>query len=108
MVRCQGAMGMVGRGSEGPQCCTPGPGGGLLVPVAGWRGAFGPAAARDEGQELGRCLAVDVQVPHRPLLAQHHMAAGQQVPGDTGWHRASCSGDTGTLHSTPAPSHWDK
>lgn len=95
----------VWRGSEGPQLHTPGPGGGLLIPIAGRRGALRPAAARDERQELSRCLPVDVQVPHGPLLAQHHMAAGQQVPGGRA-AQGSCRGDTGTgtLHRTPAPS----
>lgn len=95
----------VWRGSEEQQWHTPGPGGGLLIPVLGQWGALRPAAARDEGQELGRCLPVDVQVPHCPLLAQHHVAAGQQVPGGR-VAQGSCRADTGTLHRSPAPSQW--
>lgn len=90
---------------------TLGPGGVLLLPVRR-RQALGTAAPRDEGEELGSRLPIDVQVPDRPLLAQHDMAAGQQVPGGrqgctwgppVGYTHARewvVAGDTGP-HQTP-------
>lgn len=98
-------------GAQRPQYHTLGPGGVLLLPV-GRRQALGAAAPRDEGEELGSRLPIDVQVPDRPLLAQHDMAAGQQVPGgrqgctwgppvgDTRAGEWVVAGDTGP-HQTP-------
>lgn len=59
---------------------TLGPGGTFLLPLR--RGqALRAAAAGDQREELGSGLAVQVQLLDCPLLAQHDVAAGDQVPG---------------------------
>lgn len=89
-------------GSPPPPTCllTLGPGGVLLLALR--RGqTLRVAAAGDQRQEFAGSLAVEVWLFHRPLLAQHDMTAGDQVPGRRGrgrgaqratpWRRTPCA-----------------
>lgn len=58
---------------------TLGPGGMLLLALR-LRQVLRTAAVRNQGEELAGCPAVEVQLLHCPLLAQHDVAAGNQVP----------------------------
>lgn len=52
---------------------------GMLRP--GRAGGTVPTAARDEGEELVCCPAIQVHVAHGWLLAQHHVVTRDKIPG---------------------------
>lgn len=64
------------------------------------------AADRGQGEQLGRRNRVTVSLFHGPPLTQHHVVAGDEIPGRTkagGWGGAVFS----ICRSVPSkPSHW--